>query len=67
MAKISMFPYSPRKNKANVMLEYSTLNPATSSASASGKSKGCLFVSANEEIKKIINIGNKGIQYHIFS
>jgi len=34
------------------MAEYSTLYPETSSASASGKSKGCLFVSAKQDIKK---------------
>lgn len=44
--------YSPRKNKAKPIEEYSTLNPATNSASASGKSKGALFVSASTEIKK---------------
>jgi hypothetical protein len=36
-AKISILPYSPKKNSAKVMLEYSTLNPATNSASASEK------------------------------
>jgi len=40
--------------------EYSTLYPATNSASASGKSNGALFVSASIEIKKIIAHGNKG-------
>jgi hypothetical protein len=42
--------YSPKKNKAKPMDEYSTLNPATSSAS--GKSNGALFVSARVEIQK---------------
>ena len=46
----SIFAYSPKKNKANVIAEYSTLYPETSSASASGKSKGCLLVSANIEM-----------------
>jgi hypothetical protein len=32
---------------------------------ASAKSIGALLVSANAPIKKIINIGNKGIIYHI--
>ena len=58
--------YSAKKNNAKLIAEYSTLYPDTSSASASGKSKGCLFVSANAHIKKIINIGNNGIQYHKF-
>ena len=52
-----IFAYSPRKNNAKGMDEYSTLYPATNSDSASGKSKGCLFVSAKIEIKKTTNIG----------
>jgi hypothetical protein len=55
--------YSAKKNKAKPMAEYSTLYPDTNSASASGKSKGCLLVSANVQIKNIINIGNKGNMY----
>ena len=47
-----ILPYSPKKKRANPMEEYSTLYPATSSASASGKSKGALLVSARQEIKK---------------
>jgi len=57
----SILAYSPRKNKANVIAEYSTLYPETSSASASGKSKGCRFVSASIETQKIKNIGSNGI------
>ena len=49
----NIFEYSANENKANVMPEYSTLYPETNSASASGKSNGCLLVSANAEIKKI--------------
>jgi len=56
--------YSPKKNIAKIIDEYSTLYPATSSASASGKSKGALFVSASIEIKKIIAQGNKGKTNH---
>jgi hypothetical protein len=55
-----IFAYSPKKNAANIIAEYSTLYPATNSASASGKSNGARFVSAKIEIKKIIEIGNKG-------
>jgi hypothetical protein len=55
-----MFAYSPKKKAANKIPEYSTLYPATNSASASGKSKGALFVSAKIEIKKMIHIGNNG-------
>jgi hypothetical protein len=45
---------------ANIIEEYSTLYPATSSASASGKSNGARFVSANIEMKKTIAQGNSG-------
>ncbi len=54
----SILPYSPRKNRANPIEAYSTLYPATNSASASGKSKGARLVSAKPEIKKIKAIGN---------
>ena len=56
----NMLAYSPKKNKAKVIAEYSTLYPETNSASASGKSKGCRFVSASIEIQNIINIGSNG-------
>ena len=56
----SILEYSPKKKDANRKDEYSTLYPATSSASASGKSKGIRFVSAKIEIKKIIAKGNNG-------
>lgn len=60
----SILLYSAKKNIANIIEEYSVLYPATSSASASVKSKGVLFVSANMEIKKIIAQGNSGKRYH---
>ena len=41
----------------------SVKNPATSSDSASGKSKGALFYSAIRDIRKINPIGNKGNIY----
>src|SRR5262245_65550265 len=44
---------SPRKNSPNFMLEYSVWNPATSSASASGRSNGARLVSASAVIMKI--------------
>jgi hypothetical protein len=53
--------YSAKKNNANPILEYSTLNPETSSDSASGKSNGALLVSAKILIRNIKNSGNKGI------
>jgi hypothetical protein len=55
-----MEPYSAKKNKAKPILEYSTLNPETSSDSASGRSNGALLVSANIETKNIKNKGRKG-------
>jgi hypothetical protein len=61
---IIMLPYSAKKNIAKMMDEYSTLYPATSSASASGRSKGVRLVSAIIEIKKTIEIGSKGKTNH---
>jgi hypothetical protein len=55
-------PYSAKKKRANPILEYSTLKPETSSDSASGKSKGALFVSAKIDIKNIKNNTKNGIQ-----
>src|SRR6266404_3839700 len=52
---VSMLAYSAMKKAANVMLLYSTWKPATNSFSASGKSNGTRFVSANPAIKKIRN------------
>jgi hypothetical protein len=60
-----MLEYSPKKNSAKVIEEYSVLYPDTSSASASGKSKGARFVSAKIDIKKTINNGYKGMQYQV--
>ena len=57
--------YSPRKNKAKGIDEYSTKYPATREASSSGRSNGCRLVSARADTKKIINIGNKGIKNHV--
>jgi len=59
-------PYSAKKNKANPILAYSTLKPETSSDSASGRSKGARFVSANKLIKNIKNKGKKGTKKKIF-
>ena len=58
----SIFEYSAKKKRAKGIPEYSTLKPETNSDSASAKSKGCLFVSAKIETKKIKNNGNKGIK-----
>jgi len=54
----SILQYSPKKNIAKIIDEYSILYPATISASASGKSKGALFVSASTAIKNNIHIGH---------
>src|SRR5689334_19983942 len=50
-----MFMYSPRKNSAHFIDEYSVWKPATSSPSASGRSNGARFVSANAVMRKITN------------
>ena len=39
------------------------MKPATSSDSASTRSKGGRFVSASAEMKKMMNIGNSGMKY----
>ena len=62
-----MLLYSARKKSAKPLPEYSTLYPETSSASASGRSKGCRFVSASEVIKKITAAGRTGSTNQRFS
>src|SRR3546814_17952327 len=62
-----MLAYSPRKNRAKVIAEYSTKKPATSSDSPSGRSKGERLVSASVETKKITNIGSMGSQNQLNS
>src|SRR6185312_14522964 len=54
--------YSPRKNNRNGVEEYSTMWPATSSDSASTRSKGGRLVSASAEMKKTMNIGKSDSQ-----
>src|SRR6476620_12516576 len=56
----TMATYSPSMNSRYGVEEYSTMKPATSSDSASGRSKGGRFVSARAEMKKTTNIGNSG-------
>src|SRR3954470_3738258 len=53
------FIYSARKNSRNGPEEYSTKKPATSSLSASSRSKGGRWVSASDETKKITSMGNR--------
>ena len=62
-----IFAYSAKKNKANPILLYSTLYPATNSPSASGKSKGALFNSAKLATKKIKKKGKNGTINQVFS
>src|SRR5690606_28362663 len=54
--------YSPSMNMRYGVDEYSTMKPATSSDSASGRSNGGRFVSASAETKNTMNIGNSGSQ-----
>lgn len=56
--KNKTIPYSPTKIRANSPLEYSVLNPDTSSDSPSEKSKGARLHSATHERNQIIRIGN---------
>lgn len=58
--------YSAREKRANVIDEYSTLYPGTSSDSASGESNGVRFVSASIQIKNRKKDGNSGKQKYIF-
>src|ERR1700689_4975748 len=55
--------YSPSMNIMKAVEPYSTMNPATSSDSASTRSNGGRLVSASAEMKKITIIGNSGSQY----
>src|SRR5688572_3972961 len=57
-----MAMYSPSMKRRYGVEEYSTMKPATSSDSASGRSKGGRFVSASAEMKKTMNIGKSGSQ-----
>src|SRR5690349_15742314 len=54
--------YSPSWKRRYGANEYSTMKPATSSDSASGRSNGGRFVSARAEMKKTMNIGKSGSQ-----
>src|SRR5690606_19259985 len=58
-----MLAYSPRKNSAKPMPEYSTMWPATISDSPSTTSKGWRLVSATAEITYTTNSGSNGNQF----
>jgi hypothetical protein len=60
----TMDAYSARKKNTKIMAECSVKKPATSSDSASGRSKGVRLVSARAEIKKIIASGSRGTTNH---
>lgn len=60
----TILQYSARKKNTKIIPECSVKKPATSSDSASGKSKGVRFVSANADIKNIMNRGNNGTTNH---
>ena len=53
-----MLVYSPRKNRANVMAEYSTMNPPVISDSPSGRSNGARLHSARMEIRNTNSMGS---------
>src|SRR6267142_5179999 len=54
--------YSPSMNNRYGVELYSTMNPATSSDSASTRSKGGRLVSAKAETTNTTNIGSSGSQ-----
>src|SRR5262249_42549987 len=54
--------YSPSMNSRYGVEPYSTMKPATSSDSASTRSNGGRLVSASDDTKKPMNIGNRGSQ-----
>src|ERR1700760_388161 len=60
---VVMATYSPSMNSIYGVEPYSTMNPATSSDSASTRSNGGRLVSASAETKKMMNIGNSASQY----
>src|SRR5919108_4474974 len=59
---VVMATYSPSMSIRNGVELYSTMNPATSSDSASTRSNGGRLVSASAETKKTTNIGRSGSQ-----
>ncbi len=58
----TILQYSAKKKNTKIIPECSVKNPATNSDSASGRSNGVRLVSANTEMKKIMNKGNSGIK-----
>src|SRR3954453_22665991 len=62
---VAIATYSPSMNIIYGVEPYSTMKPATSSDSASTRSKGGRLVSASAEMKKMTNIGKSGSQYQL--
>src|SRR3954454_21350492 len=62
-ATVVMLTYSARKNIANLIEPYSVWKPATSSLSASGRSKGARLVSPTIEMRYMRNDGTSGSAY----
>src|SRR5215210_6340261 len=62
---VAIATYSPSMNIMYGVEPYSTMKPATSSDSASTRSKGGRLVSASAEMKKMTNIGSSGSQYQL--
>src|ERR1700712_1855819 len=61
----TILQYSAKKKNTKIIPLCSVKNPATNSDSASGRSKGVRLVSANAEMKKMMNIGSNGTMYQI--
>src|ERR1035438_4132064 len=61
---VTMFAYSAMKKSENFIAEYSVWYPATSSDSASGRSNGRRFVSANAETRKMKNAIERTSTFH---
>ena len=60
---VTTLAYSAMKKKENFIALYSVWYPAISSDSASGRSNGRRFVSANPEMRKMKNERNSGRTY----
>src|SRR3954462_5522121 len=60
---VAIATYSPSMNSRYGVEPYSVMKPATSSDSASTRSKGGRLVSASAETENTTNIGKSGIQY----
>src|SRR5262245_64039941 len=64
---VAMATYSPSMNSMYGVEPYSTMKPATSSDSASTRSKGGRLVSAKADTKNTTNIGKRSSQNQLNS